>query len=225
MIQGQAVTRSWPPSKAVSGVDWDSVPGLGSTSDKRVCFYLLVCFSLFCFGGGEGRSRRGESPRPLSPCSRVQKELATRPKDGVQPSSLLCQSRPELSTFPPTKAGLALHEAASRPCLISRRLLSAHPSVDKWPAGWLLVTPAWRGALLSGLCLAIWAGAQGGGSHSGGGLAQHHPWGFQPQNDAAWTFHSRDRNPGLAAHPVPPPSLIWLYSSPYNVGKGWCYSH
>lgn len=86
--------------------------------------------------------------------------------------------------------------------------------MDKWPAGWLLVTPAWRGSLLSGLCLAIWAGAQGGGSHSGGGLAQPHCWGFQPQNGAAWTFHSRDRNPGQAPHPVPPP----LYSLGFAAG-------
>lgn len=36
----------------------------------------------------------------------------------------------------------------SSPCLISRRLLSAHPSVDKWPAGWLLVTLPGGGGLL-----------------------------------------------------------------------------
>lgn len=69
----------------------------------------------------------------------------------------------------------------SSPCLISRRLLSAHPSVDKWPAGWLLVTlPGGRG-VFSNLCLAIWAGARGGGSPHGGGQAQHHPWGFKPK--------------------------------------------
>lgn len=41
--------------------------------------------------------------------------------------------------------------------------------------------PAWRGVVFSNLCLAIWAGARGGGSPHGGGQAQHHPWGFKPR--------------------------------------------
>lgn len=41
----------------------------------------------------------------------------------------------------------------SSPCLISRRLLSAHPSVDKWPAGWLLVTLPGGGGWSSQTCV------------------------------------------------------------------------
>jgi hypothetical protein len=65
-----------------------------------------------------------------------------------------------------SRSGLCVADLAwlSSPCLISRRLLSAHPSVDKWPAGWLLVTlPGGGGVVFSNLCLAIWAGAEVGG--------------------------------------------------------------
>lgn len=126
---------------------------------------------MFCFGGGGGGSKRGESSSAVRQGGRKRSVPALSAQ--AAPSSCL-------PAHLPSDAGLALHWASGRPCLISRRLLSAHPSVDKWLAGWLLVTPAWRGPPLW-LCLAIWAGAQGGGSHSGGGLPSPTPEAFHPR--------------------------------------------
>lgn len=88
-------------------------------------------------------------------------------------------------------------------------------------ASWLAPGhPAWRGAS-SQSC--VW---QFGLEPKVGGLtvekAQPIPttWGFQPQ--AAWTFHSLNRNPGQAVPLVPPP-LHMVYSRPYIVGKGWSH--
>jgi hypothetical protein len=83
--------------------------------------------------------------------------------------------------------------------------------------------PCRRGALLSGLCLAIWAGAQGGGSHNGGGPAQSHPWGFQPQNEQLLR-HSAHRL-GIQARKLIP-SHHPFTDLFYNMSKGQnCHSH
>lgn len=126
-----------------------------------------------------------------------------------QPSTPQLPCVPHLLTPPPRQAGLPLHQAVSRPCLISRRLLSAHPSVDKWPAGWLLVTPAWRGPS-SQSC--VW---QFGLEPTVGGLpveeAQPSPAsGASNPRTTPWLGHAVPRThprPGSPARPVPLCSL------------------
>jgi hypothetical protein len=83
-----------------------------------------------------------------------------------------------------SRSGLCVADLAwlSSPCLISRRLLSAHPSVDKWPAGWLLVTLPGGGGWSSQTC--VWQFGlepRWGVSPHGGGQAQSHPKGFKPR--------------------------------------------
>ena len=106
-----------------------------------------------------------EEWRALALCSRIGGRVCPRPWTGVQPS------RPQPSGAQPgSPLGFSTPVICTPICgqMASRRA-PGHPSR--------------RGALLSGLCLAIWAGAQGGGSHNAGGPAQSHPWGFQPQNE------------------------------------------
>lgn len=95
-------------------------------------------------------------------------------------------------------------------------------------ASWLAPGhPRLEGALLSVLCLAIWAGAHGGGSPSGGGPAQPRLWGLQPQNHAvAWSCCSQDAPQAREPRPSRPPVLARFGSRPSNVGEGWsCRSH
>lgn len=180
-----------------------------------VYLFTLVCFVLVEVGTGP------EEERTLAPCYEAAEGVC------YQPSTPQLPCVPHLLTPPPRQAGLALHQAVSRPCLISRRLLSAHPSVDKWPAGWLLVTPAWRGPS-SQSC--VW---QFGLEPTVGGLpveeAQPSPAsGASNPRTTPWLGHAVPRTHRQAREPRPsrPPVLARFGSRPSNVGEGWsCRSH
>lgn len=144
-------------------------PGLAQDSLQASHKSTLVCWFYSVWQRQEVREREGQQA-----CGSVAERAAGWPQGW---EAALCR-RLDYSSSGFCRASLAW---LSSPCLISRRLLSAHPSVDKWPAGWLLVTLPGGGVVFSNSRLAIWAGARGGGSPHGGGQAQHHPWGFRPR--------------------------------------------
>lgn len=138
--------------------------------------------------------RRASPQQPLSVCRlySLWQRQEVREREGEQ----ACGSVAESCGLAPGLGGSTL----PAPVLLQLRLLHGWLGLALFPLPYLQTPvictpicgqmasrlapghPAWRGGVVfSNLCLAIWAGARGGGSPHGGGQAQHHPWGFKPK--------------------------------------------
>lgn len=158
------------------------------------CFkFVLFCFVLVSSGSGP------EERRALALCSRMGDRVCPRPWTEVQPPAQPSEAQPgspRLQQAPPLSPDA---------CYLHTHLWTNGQPVGSW-------SPLQKGALLSGLCLAIWAGAPGGVPRWRQ-LSPFTPWGFQPQNEQlpevriqASETPSRPTTPSLTCF------IIWVRS-------------